>query len=920
MALAVGARLGPYEILAPLGAGGTGEVWRARDVRVGREVALKVLPADFLKGEEGRARRERFEREAKLLASLNHRNVAVLYSFEEILPSSGAPPRHVLAMELLEGETLRESLMAGPLSVRRALDLAAQIAEGLAAAHEAGIVHRDVKPENVALTKDGRVKLLDFSLARHDAQRGDPALTRAPTITDVLPERPVTGTVEYMSPEQASGRPVDFRSDQFSFGIVLYEMLAGLRPFRGESATETIAAILRDDPEPLVTRAPSTPAPVRWLVERLLSKEPSGRFDSTRDLASDLASLRTHLSEASLPAGAPPRDRRRAGRIAAVIAVTALIGLAAGFFGRSFVTPTSARPVAVWSTLEVGPAEEIHGGGAAHVPGTPGGSRTAMQWTPDGRSLVFVGRRDGVQRLYVRALEVPEARPIEGTAGAAALAISPDGTWAAFWSKGAIRRVPLRGGPVTVLVDEMPIPTSGMSWGQNGRLFYSSQAKIWSVEPEHTPQAVTKSGTPGIHLLPQALPGGQRILYTVKRRDFTWADAEVVAEVLATGERRVLLREAADARFVSPGHLIFLRRGTLFGVGFDLSRLEVHGTPVPVLENVTQALTGANAYDVTGAGHFSVSSSGALAYLPGPPVPPPDADLVGADRQGRVRVLGAPRRNYSPAVALSLSARRLVGVSATLTEKWLWTYEIETGKSLRLPAPGDLRWPRWTPDGQRISFEWKGDVAWQGIDGATAPESLWAGAASLSSWSPDGRRAALLEGGDIRIGTLENGKLTVAPWLQTPAEERWPEISPDGRWIAYGSDASGRFEVYVQPFPGPGPRQLVSVDGGESPAWNPAGRELFFLSPRDSGKRQMMVVDLHAGSELTLGRPRPLFDFPEPPVRFGCANLRCYAVSPDGKTFYGTQYVSAPSFPPVTKIHLVQNWAEELRARVAAGN
>ncbi|HQR45629.1 MAG TPA: protein kinase [Thermoanaerobaculia bacterium] len=919
MGLSAGMRLGPYEVLAPLGAGGMGEVWRARDTRLDREVAVKLLPDEFFEDME---RKSRFEREAKALAAVSHPNIAGVHSFEEI---SG---RFLLVEELLHGRTLRTAIADGPMPVRQTLDVAVQIAEGLAAAHENGIVHRDVKPENVFLTSDGHVKLLDFGLARRGAPGGDPAGTRSPTVTEVSTPGAVVGTVAYMSPEQARGGSVDHRTDQFSLGIVLYEMLAGLRPFRGGSTSDVIAAILRDEPEPLEKAAPGVPAPVRWIVERCLAKDPADRFDSTRDLASDLSSLRTHLSEASLSAAASPSHRRwRSGRtvaVVAVVAVAATIGVAAGLFWRRLAAPTSQRPAVVRSTLEIGPAEDINCN--SRVPRiSPGGSRTAMTWTPDGRTLVFVGRRDGVRCLWARALDAPEARPIAGTDGALAPAVSPDGAWIAFWAGGAIRRAPLGGGPVAVLVDAMPVPRSGLSWGPDGRLFYGGHDTIWSVESEHAPKAVTKSGEgENDHILPHALPDGRALIYTVRHRQWTWGDEEVVAQVLATGERKVLLRDAVDARFVTPGYLVFLRRGTLFGVDFDLSRLEIRGTPVPLLEHVMQALTGWVSDDLTGAGQFSVSSSGTLAYLPGPVVPFPERDLVRVDRQGRVQVLGAPRRSYLPPVALSPGVRRLAAFSGALTEMSLWSYEPETGKSAKLFGGAHIFWPRWTPDGQRLSFEITNQgfdqVAWQRADGAVGPDALWTGTASPSSWSPDGRHLALVKDQHVWIGTLEGGKLTMAPWLQTTAEERWPEFSPDGRWLAYGSNASGRWEVYVQPFPGPGPRQLVSVDGGTSPAWSPAGRELFFVSPPDStGRFQMMVVETGAGSDLTVGRPRPLFSFSHPPLLFACQPLRCYAVSPDGRTFYVTQEAPAQPPPPVTRIHLVQNWVEEVKARVAAG-
>jgi Tol biopolymer transport system component len=613
-----------------------------------------------------------------------------------------------------------------------------------------------------------------------------------------------------------------------------------------------------------------------------------------------------------------------------MLAASALLGILAG---RRLLPPASPRPFVVRSLLDIGPAEEVNSGGyIATWLRTPGGSRTALAWTPDGRSLVFVGRRGGVQRLYVRALDGEEARVLEGTEAAQAPTISPDGRWVLFWANGAIRRVPRAGGPVAVVVEGVREVPTGISCGEDGRVFYDlfyagADRAIWSAQPEHAAAVLTKKRETEVsHVLPHVLPGGRALLYTVRHRDRTWGDEEVVAYIFATGDRKLLLRDAADARYVASGHLVFLRRGTLFGVGFDLSRLEIVGTPVATTNAVTQALTSGFSDDMTGAGQFSVASTGSLAYIRGALIPHRDSELVAVDRHGRITPLGAPTRSYYPGLGLSPDGRHLAVGIESLTETGLWLYDPERGTLTKLTPDGETLWPRWTPDGQRIAFWWLSQgvyqLAWQRADGTAGPEILVRETSGMapSSWSPDGRYLALCNDGDIWIAAVENGEAAVERLARTPEIELWPEFSPDGQWLAYGSNASGRNEVYVQSYPGPGPRQQVSLEGGESPAWSPTGRELFFLSlPDADGKRQMMAIDLLPGRTLNLGKPRSLFAFLGPPLRLRCVSSRCYAVAPDGQHFYGVQAAPAPPTTPVTHIDLILNWTEELKARVPAG-
>ena len=658
------------------------------------------------------------------------------------------------------------------------------------------------------------------------------------------------------------------------------------------------------------------------LVKRCLAKSPDDRWESAHDAADELR----WIGQAGLapPATATGPGARRWRWVLVVGGLAVVVGaILGGMVDRRLLAPASPRPVVVRSLLEVGPAEEVNAGGVATVwlP-TPGGSRTALAWTPDGRSLVFVGRQRGAQRLYVRALDGEEARALEGTEGAQVPAVSLDGQWVAFWANGAIRRVPLAGGPTAVVVEGVRTVPAGVACGEGGRAFYEGADRaIWSVEPERAPAALTKRlDGEASHRLPHVLPGGHALLYTVRHRQWSWGDEEVVAHVFVTGERKVLLKDAADARYVASGHLVFLRRGTLFAVGFDLSRLAVRGTAVPVLDGVAQALTSTNTRDISGAGQFSVSSTGTLAYVRGAVVSYPDARLVVFDRQGRVSPLEAPTRSYGPDLGLSPDGRHLAVSIDSLTERALWLYERGRGTLSKLTPGGETMSPRWTPDGQHVAFWWLNEgvfqLAWQRADGTAPPEGLVRDSGHPSSWSSDRRHLAFTRDGDIWIANVENGKAAVEPLARTPDIELWPEFSPDGRWLAYGSNASGRNEVYVQPYPGPGPRQQVSLEGGGSPAWSPTGRELFFVSAPDSeGMRQMMVTDVRPGLALTFGKPRRLFGFSPPALSFDCAPNRCYAVVPDGERFYVRQMPPTAPPAPVTHIQLVQNWTEELEGR-----
>ena len=933
MALTPGTRLGPYEIAGSLGAGGMGEVYKARDSRLDRTVAIKVIPAELNTDAD---RRARFEREARAVAALSHPHICTLH---DIGTQDGTT---YLVMEYLAGESLAQRLTRGPLPVAQALELGAQIAGALDAAHKHGIIHRDLKPGNVMLTSGGAgrsdattAKLLDFGLAKLSAHGERPALVgdaTAPTQAAPLTGRgTILGTLQYMAPEQLEGKEADARTDLWALGAILHEMVTGRRVFEGESQMSLIGNIMNAEPAALASLQPLTPPALDRVVRKCLAKHPDDRWDGAHDVADELRWIAQTSGAIAATAVHPPRGR------ALSMALMIPFALVAAVLGGGVVWLLRPAPPAVSLArlnLDVRPADELNAGGVTTTFTTPGGSRTALTWTPDGQALVFVGRRGGVQQLYLRRLDAAEAHPLAGTERAQAPAVSPDGQWVAFWAGGTIKKAPLTGGPAMNVAtgSEVQHP-AGLAWdAQAGLVFGGADGRIWAVPAEGgQPKAVTTVGEGEVgHSLPSVLPGGRVLLYTVRKRDQTWGDEEVIAQRLLTGDRKRLLTDAVDARYVpATGHVVFLRRGVLYAVAFDAERLEVRGAPVAVLDGVAQSLTGDYQSDHSGAGQFAIAASGTLAWLPGPVASLQESALVTVDRQGQVAPLPAHVRGYGPMVRVSPDGRRLAVTVRSLMEVGLWLYDLNRTTLTRLPVDGEVSWPTWTPDGRHLVFDWLSGGRWVvaslTADGTQAPQVLVpVPFFAPSSWTPDGLSLAGVGVDDrgLYLITMEKGKAGIQPLWQTQTTrwERWPAFSPDGHWLAYVSNVSGRHEVYVRPYPGPGPAEQVSIQGGSAPTWHPAGRELFFLSARDAaGKLRMMAADFASALPPRIGRPRPLFEFDSRDLRLGCEPVRCYDVAPDGQRFFGVQQRPAPPLPPVTHINIVQNWFEELKAKVPAG-
>jgi serine/threonine-protein kinase len=872
MTIPAGTRLGAFEVSSLLGVGGMGQVYRARDTKLGREVALKLLPEFLARDEEKLAR---LEREAHLLASLNHPNIATLFGLEE---SDGL---RFLIMELVPGETLAERLARGRLGLEEALSIMRQIGEALESAHDKAIIHRDLKPANVKVTSDGRVKLLDFGLAKAIAEERSPAdLSHSPTLTREGTEHGVIlGTASYMSPEQARGQALDRKTDIWSFGCVLYEVLTGRKAFPGETVSDIIASVLARDPDwdALPER---TPLKIRDLLRRCLRKEPHRRL---HDIADARIEIEDSLAE---PATGPVVARTRW--------ALPLVGAAlAAAFVAGIVAWSLLRPIPLVVSrfdLNLPPEEAL-----THL------DDPVVAWSPDGTRLVYAG--GSPRKLYVRPIDRTEATAIQGTEGAIAAFLSPDGQWAGFYGEGKLQKVNLGAGLPITLCDIPRGEEMGASWGDNDTILFASSAGLFLVSASGgTPSTVsTPDPRQGeiSHRWPEFLPGAEAALFTV------WSGSPETSRIavlrLDTGERRVLIEGASFARFSPTGHLVYARGGQLISAPFDARTLEVIGPSVPLSLPVTT-------HAAHGTAHFAVSRGGSIVLVP--PVPPPERTLIWVDRNGWTRPLTESRRAYVDP-RLSPDGKRLA-VTVRVGTAYLWIYDLERDSFTRLSTGPEEDAANWTPDGERVSFRSRGKgpyVAWRAADGSGEAEKLTSGAATAlrHSWSPDGKWLAFDDrhpesGQDIWLLPLE-GERRARVFLQTRADERAGDFSLDGRWLVYISNESGRFEVYVRPFPGPGGKWQISTDGGSDPRWARNGREIFYRA----GDR-MMAVEVDTERSLRLSKPKMLFE--------GRNWSGGYDVTADGQRFL---MIRSEEEPAPTRIHVVLDWAEELKAKAPSG-
>ena len=911
MAITHGTRLGVYEVLGRLGAGGMGEVYRALDTKLHRDVALKVLPDAFARDPE---RLARFEREAQVLASLNHPHIAAIYGLEE----SG--DTRAIVMELVEGPTLADRIARGPIPADEAVPIARQIAEALAAAHEQGIIHRDLKPANIKVREDGTVKVLDFGLAKTlspaPGSDGAAALANSPTITSPAAMTGVgmiLGTAAYMSPEQAKGRPVDKRSDVWAFGCVLYEMLTGTRAFDGEDVTDVLGAVVRLEPN--WNALPSDVPPlIRVLLQRSMVKESKRRVGSISaalfalEAGPGLGPSNGKMSLA-LPGGVAGRRHSLLWTIAGTSVVVAAALLAFLATSQPAVTGSPIR-----ATIELGSDASlvslVNSGGATR------GTGRALVLSPDGRLLAFVAQRPGAESsLYLRRLDQLAASLVPGTEGAGFPFFSWDGKWVAFFAGGKLKKVAVGGGPMVTLCDVLA--GRGGSWGEDEMIVFTPHqnagARLMRVPAAGgVPEPVSKMATEEVtHRWPQVLPGVVGILYTAASSSTGPFDvANAVIQPLPTGEPKVVQTNAASARYLASGHLVFVRAGTLFAAPFDLQRLQATGAAVPFVEGLSYARD-------TGAAQFTFSDTGALAYVPGG-VSERERAMDWLNRSGQSTSLRSTAAPWgSP--AFSPDGTRLALAIGPQGNRDIWLLDWRRDVIQRLTLDGaDHQRPTWTPDGQRIAFysdrnvQHVRNIYWQRVDGTGEVQRLTEGQANQApgSWHPGGRFLAFYQAdaetqNDVMVLPLESddtggwtpGKPIV--FVQTGAQEQAPAFSPDGRWLAYTSDETGRQEIFVRPFPGPGGAWQVSTNGGDLAAWSRTRRELIYRAPDN---RLMIAGYSSDGAQFTSDKSKAWSDR----IVTGA-----FALHPDGDRLAIESVGAAPQV--LEKVVIVTNAFDELR-------
>jgi eukaryotic-like serine/threonine-protein kinase len=924
MPLSAGARLGTYEIASALGAGGMGEVYRARDTKLGRDVAIKILPDEFSQDPD---RIARFQREAHLLAALNHPNIAAIYGLDE------SDSTRFLVLELVDGQSLAEKLAGDKgLPTPEALGIARQIIDALEAAHDKGIVHRDLKPSNIMVTEDGRVKILDFGLAKH-APGGSStagALSQSPTITAAATMAGmILGTAAYMSPEQAKGREADKRSDVWAFGCVLYEMLTGRRAFDGEDVSETLAAVLRAEPDWSVLPA-DVPLHIQTLVKRCLAKDRKTRIgdvSTVRYVMDEIASSPA-ASSAPIPAASP-----RSFLIAAAALVSgAAVSAAVIWLAMTPAPPPTLKPVRF--SLATSDDSRL----ATSAPFRD------IAISPAGTHIVYVTGNATNGLMWVRALDELEDVQLRGLPVSQIYGpfISPDGKWIGFGAGNSLLKVSMTGGPPITIAPNTAGTLRGASWGPDDVIVFGTTDQttgLMSVPAGGGESKVLTKPDPKQrevnHWFPSVLPGGRAVLFTITTLSGP-ESSQIAALDLQSGDRKILIRGGSQAEYVDPltgsergpstgsmraGYLVYAVAGTLRAVRFDPVRLEVLSDPVPIVDEV---LTKA-----TGAADFTVSKNGALVYVQGPTTAGVQRSLVWVTREGREEPIKVPPRAYVFARLSPDGTKVALDIRDQQNDIWILDLAHETLTPLTIDPAAD-QFPVWTPNGKTIIFSSTRtggtNLYWQAADGTGTAERLTTSNTVQTGLSiaPDGTRLVIrdLAAGrpsDLSVARLENplaastdGRLKIDSMLHGAYAEDNGVISSDGRWLAYESNESTRSEVYVRPFPDvDAGRWPISSAGGSSPLWAPNGRELFYIDAAGF----LSVVAVQTSPTFTRGNPRKLLN-----TRYFVAGGRTYDVSRDGHKFLMIK--DAPAAGGVSAARpamtVVLNWFEELKTRVQA--
>jgi serine/threonine-protein kinase len=912
-----GSSFGNYEILSALGKGGMGEVWRARDKKLGREIAVKTLPDEFARDSE---RLSRFEREARLLASLNHPNIASVYGLEE---SAGT---RFIVLELVEGDTLAGVLQRGPIATEEALKFALQIAMAIEAAHEKGVIHRDLKPANIKITPDGKVKVLDFGLAKaFDSDPGEAGLSNSPTLSMAATAKGmILGTAAYMSPEQARGTNVDNRTDIWAFGCVLYEMLTARQAFRGEHVSDILASVLAREPDFTLLPARLNPR-VRETIQRCLDKDPKRRWQAIGDVRLEIERILAS-GELNAPAADIATHASKAGMRAILPwAVGAAVVAAIAVWVLKPVPPEERRPVMRFEYL-------VPAGGLQQFRNT---GRPVVAFSPDGRHFVY----NTIAGLVLRSLDSLAARVIPGTEALPSPTLtnpffSPDGEWVGYYSaegQAGLRKIAISGGaPVVIGPASNPF---GATWGKDGKILFAQPEGIMRVSADGgTPELIVKTNAGEQAFGPSLLPDGKTVLFSLTRGTGSdrWDQAEIVAQVPGTSQRKVLFRGGSDVMYVPSGHLVYAVGDVLFAVAFDGSKLEVKGGPVPIVTGVQRA-GGAGA--ATASANYGISARGDLVYLNTLGIAQVLQTTLGiVDRTGSIRRLDVPPGTYRSPRASPDGRQLAVETVSDTGQSIIWVYDLAGGKAIRrLTQDGNNTRPVWTRDGKSIVYgsdrEKPYGIFLQAADGSGLPQRLTSAEEGVQhypeSWSPDGR---VLSFGAVKqpFGQSSWGLWTLAideaekkPKLfyDLPTSNEFGSVfSPDGKWIAYASNAENQFGIYVQPYPPTGVKYQISRSGGAWPVWSPNGSELIYRLNVGNATPKMNAVTITT-------KPVPAFTSEKELSMQGfvpVANYREYDILPNGKEFVMVfpvgQQASAP--PQQPSIHIVLNFAEELKTRV----